>query len=88
MINSPTCIFLTGSSTAEKVDEALIISVKFMVDFVTFCSSKTVESISSSFYVLLDLTSTIPTTSTDYISLEWIQFRSNNAVFYFSSAFL
>ena len=43
MVSSLTCIFLTACSTAEKVDQALIIAVKFMVDFVTFCSSKTVS---------------------------------------------
>ena len=55
-----------------------------MVDFVIFFSSETVKYISNP-YVLKDLTSIILTTYTAYISLEWIQFRSNYAIFYFSS---
>ena len=42
-ISSVTPILLTACSTAEKVDQALIIAVEFMVDFVTFFSSKTVK---------------------------------------------
>ena len=71
-ISSLTRILLTACSTAEEVDQALIIAVKFMVDFVTFLSSITVKCISN-LYDLTDLTSTVPTTYTAYISFEWIQ---------------
>ena len=43
MISSVTPILLTACSTAEDVDQTLIIAVKFMVDFVTCFSNKTVK---------------------------------------------
>ena len=64
MIGSLTRELLTTCSTAKKVDQALIIAVKSMVNFVASFSSKTVKCISN-LYVL----STIPTTSTAHISL-------------------
>ena len=85
MISSLTCILLTACSTAKEVDQALIIAVKFMVDFVTFFSNKTVTCISN-LYVHTNLTSTIATTSRAYISPEWIQFRSYYVIFYFPGA--
>ena len=36
MVSSLTRILLTACSTAKEVDQALIIRVKFMVDFITF----------------------------------------------------
>ena len=36
MISSLTHILLAACSTAEEVDQTLIIAVKFVVDFVTF----------------------------------------------------
>ena len=67
---------LSACSAAEEVDEPLIIAVKFMVEFATFFSSKTVTCISN-LYVFKDLTPTIPTTFTAYISFAWIQLTSN-----------
>ena len=71
---------LTACSAAEEVDQALINAVKFMVNFVTFFSSETVKCITN-LYVFTDLTSTTPATSTAYISLDWIKFRSYSLKF-------
>ena len=85
MVSSLTHILRTACSTAVVVDQALNLAAKFVVDFVIFFSSKTVKGIRN-LYVLTDLNFTIPATSTAYISLEWIQFRPNYVIFYFSSA--
>ena len=75
MISSVTPILLSACSTAEEVDQALIIAVKFLVDFVTFLVVKLSKCISN-LSVPTDFTSTIPATYTASISLEWIQFTS------------
>ena len=53
-VSSVTCILLTACYTAKEEDQALIITVKFMVDFVTYFSSETVKCISN-LYVLTNL---------------------------------
>ena len=63
------------------MDQAFIIAVKPVVDFVTFLGGRTVKDISN-LYVFTYLTSTIPATPTAYISHEWIQLRCNYVIFY------
>ena len=70
-------------STAKVIDQALIIAVKLMVNFLTFLVVKLTNA--SVTFALTDLKSTVPTTSRDYVSLEWIQFRSYYVIFYFPS---
>ena len=48
MVSSITYILLTTCSTAEEVDQALIIAVKFVVDFAAFL----VVKYTSNLYVL------------------------------------
>ena len=60
MVSSLIRMLLTVCSAAKEVDQSLTIAVKFMVDFATFFSGKSVKCISN-LYALTDLTSTIPT---------------------------
>ena len=76
-------MFSSSCSTAEEVDQVLIIAVKFMLNFVTFFSTKTVRFIRN-LYVLTDLTSATTSTALHvYIYTErasFLGFKFGNVV--------